>query len=448
VGVLDRLFARRDEPPTGAAGVDGANYYEEDWLGGPDINPELTGKAKYEVYREMWLTDPAVRSVEFMYKLPIRRATWTLEAASEEPDDARIRDCVADQFGLGTHSVGFLDQTWDESLGQALLYLRWGSMFEEIVWGEATQWQWEGDAEPLTIRPIVQLGPRSPGSIEEIKVEAGRLSWIKQDLPGANRIPGDKLAYYIFEREGGSWWGTSLYRAMYGPWRLKKALMVAAGVGWDRFSAGTPKVRYPKGGGEAARRQANEIGRSLRLHERGYVTLEGSSIDATGGGGWDVEIMSGAHTLADPVPLLRTYDEQIALAGLQGFTRLGVTETGSRAVGEVLADPYYLAMEAIADDIADKRTQQIVRRFVDVNFGEQYEVPKLTASDITSTSVETLVDIIATLAPLGISLATPGVIEQIKDRLDIPIEEEPVEGAPAQEGESVVPEPAPESEGE
>jgi hypothetical protein len=53
-------------------------------------------------------------------------------------------------------------------------------------------------------------------------------------------------------------------------------------------------------------------------------------------------------TLPDVLASLRYGDEQMAAAFLAMFTKLGTTETGSRAVGESLIDFFVLAQEAVA----------------------------------------------------------------------------------------------------
>jgi hypothetical protein len=50
-------------------------------------------------------------------------------------------------------------------------------------------------------------------------------------------------------------------------------------------------------------------------------------------------------------------------------------------------EPYYMLVEAHAADLALEIQRQEVRRFVDVNFGEEIETPTLTVSKIQSEDV-------------------------------------------------------------
>jgi len=428
---LTRLFATAPPlgdlkpPKTGELGVDG-EAFQDLYLGGSDTNPRLSGIAKYEVYDEMRKTDPAVRSILAMFKLPIMSAEWTCEPAADTPEDTLIAECCSQQFGLGEHDIGWMFETWESSLHAPLQYLDWGSMFEEIVWGDVFQWD-PPEGAARTIRPILKLAPRKPSSIREIETaKDGSLFSLAQDTIGARPIPGDKLVWYVLDREDGGWFGTSLLRAAYGAYTMKKAVQIASATSFDRFAAGIPLIRYPEGSDEA-KRMADKIGDRYRSHERAWITLPGLPPPQ---GAWDVSILGGANSMADPIPLLRHFDEQIATAALQGFTRLGVTETGSRAVGEVLADPYYLAVQACARYIATQREKLLLARFVRVNFGDDALTPKLLVSKITSDNITQVIEAIANLSAAGWNLADRDLQNLVRVRLGVPElpEGEPTKG--------------------
>jgi hypothetical protein len=406
----------------GAYGVDDS-WYMDLYAGGPDTNPLLSGRAKYEVYEEMRTSDPTVRSVLWMFKLPIRQASWRVDAVSEDPLDQIVAEAVEWQFGLGPdENDGRLDLTWDESLQQALLFLDYGAMFEEIVWGEPETWTDSSGTDHL-VRPINRLAPRFPRTVFRTShdVRTGKLDWIQQDLPGALPIPGELLCHYALEREGRNWWGVSMLRAMYGSWRLKKAVMIAAGIGWDRHAVGTPVVRYPIGGGQKALDQARQIGREYRTHERAYVALEGPAPGPgqPGTNLWDMSILDGSKSLADPVPLLKEYDMQIATAGLQMFSRLATTPSGNRAVGEILSDPFYMAARAVAGHVASVRTRDAVRKFVDRNFGTEVGTPQIRFSKIQGKNIPVLAAAISDLTNAGMTFTDVPTQNDVREQLDL-----------------------------
>jgi hypothetical protein len=398
----------------GSLGGSGETTLTDMYGGGPDINPDLDGRAKFDYFQEMRMSDPAVRSVLYMWKLPIRQATWQLLPASEDGADKLIRDACAWQFGLEEWEDGRLDLSWDEWLQQSFGYLDWGSQFEEIIWGDITTWV-DGEGGEHVVRPISRVAPRHPATVLEMPTDerTGLPKYLLQDLPGAQRIPPEKLVWYVLDKEGNNWFGTSLLRAMYGSWRLKKDLMIGAGIGYDRYAAGIPLVRYPKDDPDAEER-AKQIGRNYRLHERGYVVLEGTEDD-----GWSFEIMDGSGSLADPVKLLQYHDQQISEGGLLMMKELGQSATGSRAVGEVQEQPYYMALNTVATHIRDQRRRRVFRRFVDVNFGPQYKVPKLMFADLQPKYLVALAESLAALSSAGLSFTDRDTQNDIRDRFDL-----------------------------
>jgi hypothetical protein len=416
------------KPAEGTAGKDGDSWYTDVLTGGPDVNPALSGRAKYQAYDEMRKSDASVRSALWMVKLPIRSAVWAIEPAGGEhatPEDRLVADAVAWQLGLpdseGRTRDDQLDLSFDELMSQALLCLDFGAMFEELIWDDAKAWR-DADGDDHLLRPLARLAPRFPSSVQKIETDArtGRIRSLEQILPGARPIPGEKLSSIVLEREGVNWWGNALLRPMWGPWKLKKGLMVAAGIGWDRFASGLPVVRYPAGGSASDKRTAEEIGRNIRQHERGYVALEGPRpLAENAGAGWDVELLSGAHTLADPVPLLRWYSGQIAAAAVQQFSELGNTGQGNRALGETLVDPFFLAVQAVARQIARDRMRQVIRRFVDVNFGVEYDVPQLTVSKIQARNIALLSQAIGSLSAAGLNFTDRETQDDLRDVLDL-----------------------------
>lgn len=399
---------------SGVIGADGETYesYGALFTGGPDINPELSGRRKYWVYNEMRRTDPAVKSLLWMFKLPIRQARWSVLPASDDPFDQLVADAVRWQFGIEGED-GRLDLSWDASLSQALLMLDWGAMFEEKVWGDVDIWT-DADGTEHMIRPLNRLMPLAPSTIIALHSDkaTGKLDWVEQDIPGARPVPGSKVSWYVLEKEGRNWWGTSMLRPCYGSWRLKKDLMIAAGIGWDRFSAGVPVVRYPESGGTDAQRRAERIGQNYRVHERAWIAMPASDE-------WQFEIAGGGGSLPDPVNLLRHYDGQIAMAGLQMFAKLGTTETGSRAVGEVLGEPFYNAAQAIANDVAIQRQRHVLKEWVTVNFGEQVETPKIQVSKLMTKNLQILAAAIANLASAGMSFTDRDVQNDLRDQLEL-----------------------------
>jgi hypothetical protein len=431
---LPTLFRGRDyaalpagdtsSAPRGEAGSDGESWFTDVWGGGPDINPELTGSAKFDVYDEMYKTDASIKSLVWFLMLPVRGANWGLNPRdNEDPVDIAIRDMVAENLGIGEGNDGWLDLSWDECNQQSLVsMMKFGPCLEELVWDDVREWV-DADGDTHLVRPLASLAFRHPRTIRAVKRDKGRLVSVEQDLPNTRPIPRDKLSYMVFERDGSRWDGVSLLRPAWLPWRTKKALTIASGIGWDRFASGLPIIWHPDD--PESETLAREIGRSIRQHERGYVHFpvpkDGSSKNDSL---WDLELKNGAATLADPVPILKWLTEQIAEAGMQQFTKLGMTDTGSRAVADVQVDPFYLAVQSLAHYLRRERARQVIRKIVEINFGREAaekRSPILTVSKIQARNVQVIANAISVLDAAGFAFTDRDVQNDVREMLGFPL---------------------------
>lgn len=390
-------------PDRGEAGYDGDSWVTDVYGGGPDVNPELTGSAKFDVYGEMSKTDPSIKGLLMFLLLPVRSAAWGLEPKDDSPVARAVRDMVAWNLGLEGKD-GELDLSWDELLQQgAGQILKMGPCLEELVWDDVRSWR-DADGDEHLVRPLRRLMLLPARSILKVNRDRGRVVSVEQERQ-STPVPGDKLSYMVFEREENHWDGVSVLRPAWGAWKMKKALMIAAGIGWDRFASGLPAIWHPDD--PDAEERAKRMGRGIRSHERGYVHFPVPVGATKAESDWGIEILSGAQSLADPVPLLRWYSAQEAEAGMQQFTELGETATGSRATAAVQVDPFFLAVQTLANYYRRERSRQVIRKIVEVNFGRQAVedfMPQLVVSKVQARNVEVISRAIADLAPLGFRL--------------------------------------------
>jgi hypothetical protein len=195
--------------------------------------------------------------------------------------------------------------------------------------------------------------------------------------------------------------------------------MIAAGIGWDRFASGLPVVWHPTPDDSEAK--AKEIGRSIRQHERGYVHLP-STGPALGAGRpeseWMIELLNGAQTLADPTPLLKFFTDEIYETGMLQFVRQGFGQTGARATAETQIDPFFLGVQELADYVRRERARQTIRRFVEVNFGQEAaetRTPLLTVSKIQARSITVVAQAISLLATAGFTFTDRGAQNDVRE---------------------------------
>jgi hypothetical protein len=417
LGPLDisrrRTFAAVAVPQRGELGQDNDHYLNRWAGGGPDPNVILTGRQKFEIYDEMAWSDVHCRALLAMTRLPAVGAIWDFEPA-DGPQGELVAEALRWQFGLGDYD-GQLDRSWKQVLTRKHLKFRYGSWFDELVWGDPVIFNGR------LIRPLRRLAPRSPRTIGNVDYENGRIVEVVQTVPDAKPIPGDKIVWNVLDEEPGRWDGVSLLRAAWGPWELKKQIMISAGIAWDRWAAGFPEVHYPQSGGAAQAAIAEEIGRDIRNHERGYVAFQGPPSSENYPEGWSIDIKGGPSNLPDPTPLLKEYSLEILWAGLVQWMGIATSShTGARATAQVQDEPYYMAIEAHAADLAMEIQRQEVRRFVDVNFGEEIPTPKLIVSKIQSEDVASLATTMSNLKLAGFDFSDKPTQDDVRERMHLP----------------------------
>jgi hypothetical protein len=196
-----------------------------------------------------------------------------------------------------------------------------------------------------------KLAPRMPGSISEIEVARdGGLEYIRQHASGtltpgsrsgvslfgslqSPKIPVTQLVAYVNDQEAGNWLGVSYLRALFKHWLRKDRMLRVDAINNERNGAGVPIGYAPPG---ASREQIAELGALARSYRAG---------ESAGGAlpnGADLRFRGVEGTLPDILASIRYDDGQMAARFLAMFTKLGTTETGSRALGQTLVDFFAL----------------------------------------------------------------------------------------------------------
>lgn len=381
-------------PPEGEAG------YTNDrsgWWGQLDDEqtPELVWPRSRDVYDRMRRQDAQVMSVLRAVTLPIRRTPWRIDPAGARPEVVQL---VAEDLGLPIvgQDPAPLPRTkdrfsWAEHLRLALLMLVFGhSPFEQVA-----RFDEQGRAR------LRKLAWRPPKTISEFEVAAdGGLIAIKQHgIAGKStaRIPVDRLAVYVNDREGANWAGQSLLRPAYKFWLLKDRALRTQAQTIERNGLGVPVIvagdySDDLDGNERYQREQAEVAANAKL-AAGVRAGDNSGISMRQGGAFDMKGVSG--TLPDAEKVIRYYDEQIARAVLAHFLNLG-TQTGSWALGSTFADFFTLSLQTVAQDIAAVTNHHVIEDIVDWNWPAGEPAPRLVfdeiGSGITAEGIKALMD--------------------------------------------------------
>lgn len=340
-----------------------------DWL---ETTADLIWPLTVRTYGRM-RRDPQLTAVLAAYTLPILRANWRIDGAGCRDEVVQM---VADDLGLpilGTDTTPGPARrrgiAWADHLRLALLSLTYGHMpFErryEIRNGQAR---------------LINLGERMPHTITDIAVNNdGTLRSIRQEPTGTVDIPARRLAWYVHDREGANWAGTSVLRPAFGPWMLKHEMWRVHATSIRRFGMGVPNVKAPAGGTPGQVLEAQRLASAMRVGDQSGVGLPA---------GFELAITGMQGSVPDAMAYIRYLDQQMSTMALAGLIDLGNTTNGSRALGDTFLDLFLLSLQAVADDIASTATSGhpgmpgIVTDIVDLNWGEDEPAPRIVCADV------------------------------------------------------------------
>jgi hypothetical protein len=341
-------------------GSSGAN----DW----ESVPDLQWPASVDTYGRMRYDTQIVATLN-AYTYPLRAATW---AVSPEGCRDEVVERVADAWGLpilgdsgdGPGPFRRRGVQWKEHLRMALKYLVYGFMPFAM--------SFDVGGTPLQAR-LTELSERLPNTITRIDADpkTGRLGEVWQ-YGEEKPIRGEHLLWYVHEREGSNWVGTSMLRPAYGPWLIKHDVMRVHATSIRRFGTGLPWVEAPAGATEAEVAEATRLAENWRVGDQAGVGLPP---------GFKAGLSGLSGSVPDAIAYLRWLDSQIAQAVLASVLNLDSSPNGSRALGETLIGLLEMSWVATADEITTPASQ-LNAKIVDWNFGTDEPVPPIVCTDI------------------------------------------------------------------
>jgi hypothetical protein len=335
--------------------------------------PDLVFPGSIPVYARM-RRDPQLAAILQGWTLQLRRAQWQLDPAGCRPE---VVQACSDATGLlvagtdASSAARLRGVSWNDHLAAALRMLPFGfSAFEmqaELVDGRAR---------------LSGLWERPQWTVSHIHVDGktGLLQGITQDaLSGKDspQIPADRLVWYVNEREGSNWAGTSLLRSCYASWLIKEEMRRTHAISNRRWGAGVPVMEALPGTNPTSGQMAEAM-------QLAAAARAGDSAGAATPPGFTLRIQGLSGAVPDTLSFIRWLDQQMSRSALMGMIDLGETPNGSRALGETFVDAFLLALETTAEAVADAATRHICARVVGWNWGADEPVPRVTVAGVGS----------------------------------------------------------------
>ncbi|MGH9397174.1 MAG: phage portal protein family protein [Terriglobia bacterium] len=450
-GDLEKTYGVSGTPITSGYLVDLGEY-----------NAELMGRNAIPIYEKMRRSDAQVRATLMACKLPILSAAWEVAPAERDSrlrgnDSAQPRSGRSREGGNPVSSTGegnatsaktkeitefvrenlfgglefkssiggWISQSWQSVIWNALLMLDFGCAIHEDVWivdGErirlralparlpVTFYRWHTEADGETLLALEQYGYRGNQFLNVL-------------------LPAGKICRFTYQQEGANFWGIALQRAMYPHWYVKSKLYRIDAIANERNALGIPVFRLSPGFAAEDKAAAYSFVTQLAAHEAaGLVEPPGEPRSG-------LRITGYEGNLRDVMPSIQHHNEMISRAALNTFMDLGQSAHGSRALGGTAADFFMLGLQSVADQIALDITKSTIRRLVSLNFGDDAPCPRLIPANVQARSVGEITADLVALAQQGLVVSEKNIRRVIRERFALP--EESNEGIVAIRGESI-----------
>lgn len=398
---MQRRQTERVSVDTGEIGAPGTRIGIGGALGQEDYNADLQGVLAYDVFDRMRMADGQVRAGLQVIKLPLLRADWTVEPATEDAADVEIADFIED-------ALFNMTMTWQKFFRQVLLSLDYGSMpFEKV---------WSLEDGLYTIR---KLAPRLPRTITQYFIdEHGGLTGIEQQVVTTTEtklatIPVEKLIIFVNDQEGANFRGMSVLRAAYKHWFFKDALYRIQAIAAERRAVGIDVGKMK--GNTVDKKLRSEVEAALmrlRSHEKMYLTEIEDLFE------YRIEGISG-RTM-DPQSAIDHHNVLILRSILAEFLAMGAgSDTGSRAMHTDKSSFFMMAEKAYAQDIADAMNEFLIKPWVDLNWIVD-DYPKLVHSRLDTRDIQKIAEAVSVLLNSGGLTPTRETEDAVRNILELP----------------------------
>ncbi len=374
-----------------------------------EFNAKWRDSKRVETVEEMRRGDGAVRAVLNAIKSPILSTEWNVFSYDTTPKGEEIRLFVE-------QNIFNMRRSWREFLRESLAYLDFGHYAFELIF----------EIRDGMIH-LVDLEPRIPASIQnwEIKGPNGKCypgitQWLRtmDSTTGGKtvlEIPMEKLLVLTNEMEGDDITGQSVLRAGYIHWKNKNVFYKISGIAMDRYGVGFPVVNMPADGyGEAEKALAEEMAANIRSSEKGYAVLPP---------GFELKIVTpDGNPMGDAMDkLIEHHNRMIMMATLSQFLALGSDGTGSMALSRDHSSFFLQHVEDKAHYFAAQFTEQVIKRLVILNFGEQEWYPELKFIPLGDENLKEAADTLNVLSMAGLLKSQDVAIQQyVRQRFKLP----------------------------
>ena len=364
--------------------------------------------------KSMFSRDGQSSAVESVLTLPIREADYSIEPASGDKGETQMVKSVL----LTPDTEGGMQTPFTELIGQITSGQIFRRAFFEKVWKVREK---DGAViyDKIAFRPPATCQARyndrtgvPNGFRQQVWLFGGNLATMKQaKVPGYVDIPKVRSYIYTHGKYREPLTGTSEMEVCYWCYQTKMKLLYL----WYHFLENQALPRLIVYGNDAgdATRNADDI---ASLKSSGVVGL---THPAEGKKMFDIIESStdnGAY-FKDAMGFLEGWQIGSVLAGFMGLTGAATGGKGSYALSQDQSSFYLKSRQAVAKEIAESITYDIIRPLVLLNYGPSAAFPTFKFGPLQDEQIQALLTLFGQMAAAPVLHVPIPVFDLITERM-------------------------------
>jgi hypothetical protein len=352
----------------------------------------------------------------------------------DDPICEELARFANEAWGLDGYA-GQMSQSWEEQLSYLLEFVPLGYRYAEEVYKVGP------DADGKIKVWLEQYADREPSAhLRWLSRDNQQLDGVLQHVVGVAKvpepIPSNKLLLLTLNRTGSNFEGSGMLRPVWWWWRTKQKVSNLMCVGVDRWAVPTPRVKVDRSVAEMQGLTDSDINAMIddaEAQAQAFLSAEQSYLIDNPVVSFDQYAATPNLYAQGPLDIIRECDNQISQAFLAQFANLGITDTGSRSVGEVHLSVFRRAAINLCDIVAsavsgvDRRGGGTIGRLIRWNYGpiDPSKLPRLNHTGLDTDDLAESLAMLPQLVTAGLLTPDDELERAIRERLgagDLPEE--------------------------
>jgi len=317
--------------------------------------------------------------------------------------------------------------SWEDQLAYLFEYVPLGYRYAEEVYKVGL------DADGKTRVWLDYYADREPSAHSDwLSRDGQRLDGVLQNTVGINKtplpIPSNKILLLTLNKTGSNFEGIGMLRPVWWWWRTKQRVANLMCVGVDRWAIPTPKVVIDRSVAELQGLNDSDIDAMVNDAEaqaQAFLSAEQSYLVENSAVKFESYSTTPQLYSQGPLDIIKECDNQISQAFLAQFANLGITDTGSRSVGEIHLSMFRRAAINLCDIVAsrvsgiDRSGAGTIGRLIKFNYGavDPSKLPRLVHSGLDTDDLAESLGMLGPLVQSGLLTPDDELERAIRERL-------------------------------